>query len=203
MISIVNYGLGNVLAFYNIYKRLDIPVRLVSKNDEIKNSKKLILPGVGAFDWAIERLNKSGLREQIDEMVLDKKIPVLGVCVGMQIMADRSEEGKMQGLGWIPGFVKRFNINDLKQKHPLPHMGWNQVYTNKKNLLFNFNSNPEFYFLHSYYFDLKNNDHCLGKTNYGIKFASVINFGNIFGVQFHPEKSHNWGISLLKNFSKL
>ena len=203
MISIVNYGLGNVLAFYNIYKRLNIPVRLVSKNDEIKNSKKLILPGVGAFDWAIERLNRSGLREQIDEMVLDKKIPVLGVCVGMQIMADKTEEGKMQDLGWIPGFVQKFNLNDLKQKHPLPHMGWNQVYTNKKNLLFSFNSNPEFYFLHSYYFDLKNNDHCLGKTNYGIKFASVINFGNIFGVQFHPEKSHNWGISLLKNFSKL
>jgi glutamine amidotransferase len=197
MIGILNYGLGNVKAFANIYKILNMKYKFVSKIEDFKDVTKIILPGVGAFDYAMERLNKSGLREKLDEYVLEKKIPVLGICVGLQMLAEKSEEGKLEGLKYIPGEVKKFNIN-----FPLPHMGWNEIIPIKNNKLLKNLNKPKFYFLHSYYFE-SNEEYVLAKSEYVIKFNCILNKDNIYGIQCHPEKSHHFGIKLLKNFGEL
>ncbi len=203
MVTIVNYGLGNIQAFANIYKRLNIAFQIAQTAEELKNAEKIILPGVGAFDWAMRLLEESGLRTVLDDLVINQQRPLLGVCVGMQIMARRSDEGVLSGLGWIDADVRHFNVNKLPEKTQLPHMGWNDVEPTNKNSLFNDMDAPRFYFLHSYYIVPKKSDDVLSTTNYGIKFSSSICSGNIFGVQFHPEKSNDWGIQLLKNFAKM
>lgn len=204
MISIVNYGLGNIQAFANIYNKLDIPVRIASTADDLKDSEKIILPGVGAFDWAMTRLNQSGMLPLLNELVIEKKVPVLGICVGMQIMADTSEEGVLTGLGWIRGKVKRFNESSFTQKTRLPHMGWNDVSPKHAGGLFKeLETGAPFYFLHSYYFSPESNNDVLATTDYNGIYASSVCHEKIFGVQFHPEKSHGWGIQLLKNFAEL
>lgn len=201
MIKIINYGLGNVNAFLNIYKSLGIDCEISSSFASLKDASKLILPGVGSFDWAMEKLTASGMHEIINELVLEKKIPILGVCVGMQIMANSSEEGDKKGLGWIKG--KNIHLSKISnEKKKFPHMGWNQVEITN-SLLFKDIINPKFYFLHSFYIDLEDKKEAVGYANYGSKFPCAISQNNIFGVQFHPEKSHNWGIQLLKNFSKI
>jgi glutamine amidotransferase len=202
VITLVNYGLGNILAFRNIYSKLNIPVQIASKADDLARAEKLILPGVGAFDWAMFRLNASGMRDKLDELVLQKKVPVLGICVGMQMMANDSEEGELPGLGWVPGKVRRFDKCVLKKKAHLPHMGWNTVIP-KGHPLFAKIDDPEFYFLHSYFFDADSAESVLALTNYGTQFASAVYRDNVFGVQFHPEKSHDWGVKLLRNFAAL
>lgn len=202
MIAILNYGLGNIQSFSDIYKRLNINAIIALKSEDLLNATKIILPGVGSFDWAMKRLNESGMREVLDEMVLIKKTPVLGICVGMQMMARKSEEGTLEGLGWIEGEVVKFDREKFTNKNPLPHMGWNDVNPKKNDGLFKYlDSDARFYFLHSYHFVPDNPDHLLSETDYRIRFASSVNKGNIYGVQFHPEKSHNWGVQLLKNFS--
>jgi len=204
MIAIVNYGLGNIQAFANIYKRSNIPVRIASSHEELVTADRIILPGVGAFDWAMTKLNESGMRDVLDELVIGKKRPVLGICVGMQMMAKRSDEGKLAGLGWIDAEVRKFDLSNMTQKTRLPHMGWNDVAPCKKNGLFEgLESGARFYFLHSYYFLPQNQDNVLAVTNYNGPYASAVHDGNVFGVQFHPEKSHQWGIRLLKNFANL
>lgn len=203
MITLVNYGLGNLLAFHHIYTRLNIPVKIVSDPVELLQAKKIILPGVGAFDWAMTRLNDSGLRPALDEMVLKHHVPVLGICVGLQMMANRSDEGGLPGLGWIDAEVKRFDEAVFTQKTHLPHMGWNDVSPNKDCKLFAGMTTPLFYFLHSYYFMPGDESQVLATTHYGIDFTSAASHGHIYGVQFHPEKSHDWGIQLLKNFADL
>ena len=200
MISIIDYGLGNVKAFSNIYKSLDIQHKIIKKIDDLHNSSKIILPGVGSFDWAIKKLEDSGFKEILNDLVLNKKIPFLGICVGMQLISDRSEEGSLNGLGWIKGKVKKIPLDD--NSIIVPHMGWNNVEL-EKNILFKGIDNPNFYFLHSYFFDPLNTDSIIGTTYYGKRFASIINTDNIFGIQFHPEKSHENGIRILKNFAKL
>jgi glutamine amidotransferase len=205
-IAIIDYGLGNVNAFYNIFQSLDIEVIIAKTELDLCDAKKLILPGVGSFDWAIQRLNNSGMRSKIDELVLKEKIPVLGVCVGMQMMAFNSEEGSEPGLGWIDASVKQFTSsskfeNAKIQKLILPHMGWNEILINYEHPIFTNLINPKFYFLHSYYFEPKRSALVASTTNYGISYPSVVISDNIVGVQFHPEKSHNWGIQLLKNFA--
>jgi imidazole glycerol-phosphate synthase subunit HisH len=204
VITIINYGLGNISAFVNVYKRLNIPVIVASHKEELEKADKIILPGVGAFDHAMTMLEKSGMRETLDDLVLQKKIPVLGICVGMQILAKSSEEGVLPGLGWIDGIVKKFDPALIKHKTRLPHMGWNTVIPSKaEKLLESFDDSSRFYFLHSYYFfcfDAKNE---IANTNYGLTFTSAVKSGNIYGVQFHPEKSHENGIQLLNNFAKL
>lgn len=204
MITIVDYGLGNIRAFTNIYKRLNIPVTVAATAGELAKAQKIILPGVGAFDWAMIRLNESGMRSCLDDLVMAQKVPVLGVCVGMQMMAGHSDEGKLSGLCWIDAEVKKFDETNFSQKTHLPHMGWNDVVPKKTDCLFK-DMGPalRFYFLHSYYFLPQNPDVVLAVTDYNGPFASAVRSGNVFGTQFHPEKSHQWGIQHLKNFAEL
>jgi len=204
MISIVNYGLGNIQAIANIYKRLNIPARVAASAQELAEAGKIILPGVGAFDWAMTRLERSAMRECLDDLVLRKGRPVLGICVGMQMMAKRSDEGRLEGLGWIDADVRRFDEDSFAHKTRLPHMGWNDVVPRKDGGLFRgLESGARFYFLHSYYFAPSQEGDVLAITDYNGSYASCVRSGNIFGVQFHPEKSHQWGIQLLNNFAEL
>ena len=204
MIAIVDYGSGNIQAVKNIYDKLGIKSYFAKVPEDLSRANKIVLPGVGSFDQAITELNDSGMREKLDELVLIKKIPVLGVCVGMQIMAKKSEEGVLAGLGWIDGTVHLFDENILKIKPKLPHMGWNSIEVNKKHsILEGVDLEKGFYFLHSYHFLAKNLSDVLCHTYYGAEFHSAINSRNIFGFQFHPEKSHFNGIQIFKNFAEL
>lgn len=199
MIKIVDYGLGNIDAFLNIYKRLGIEAETAKNREELMKAEKIVLPGVGAFDYAMKCLNESGMRETLDEMVLQKAVPVIGICVGMQIMANRSEEGIAEGLGWFDATVLKFKGNGLL----VPEMGWNSVEHNDNAIFDGLNEHPRFYFLHSFYFRSNNATDVIGTSDYGITFDSAVNHGNIFGIQFHPEKSHSNGVRLLENFAKL
>jgi glutamine amidotransferase len=204
MITIINYGSGNISAIGNIYERLKIPFKVANQPNEVEGAEKIILPGVGAFDATISMLDGSGFRKVLDREVLENKVPVLGICVGMQILAKSSEEGTLPGLGWIDGEVKKIDKSLLPDKPKLPHLGWNSVEVAKSNLLFNgVNLEEGFYFLHTYYFDCADNNDILSKTFYGKIFASSVNNNNVFGVQFHPEKSHHNGVKLLQNFAHL
>lgn len=204
MIGVVSYGLGNIQAFVDIYRHLNMPVTVATSAEELAKADKIILPGVGAFDWAMERLNASGMRDLLDALVKVEKRPVLGVCVGMQIMARRSEEGRLPGLDWIPGDVRQLNAATASRGNLLPHMGWNQVAPSSAETLFRDIGDSWFYFLHSYYLSPDHPEHVLGATEYnGSRFAAAIGFGNVFGTQFHPEKSHGAGLALLKNFGEL
>jgi len=202
MIAIVNYGLGNIRAFVQAYKRLGIPVTVAASEAELDGAHKIILPGVGAFDWAMGLLNASGLRDRLDHLVMEKKRPVLGVCIGMQMMAKGSDEGRLSGLGWVDGWVHRLASSDGGSSQ-LPHMGWNDVLPNSDSGLFaNLQSQAQFYFLHSYHVVPAEGNAILATTDYGVRFTSAIRCGNVSGTQFHPEKSHGWGLQLLKNFAE-
>jgi glutamine amidotransferase len=202
MISIINYGSGNIQAICNIYGRLGIPFMVASKPEEVEIGEKIILPGVGAFDQAMNELDRSGLRVALDECVLRRSRPILGICVGMQLLSRSSEEGVRAGLGWIDGVVKRFDCSKFQQATRLPHMGWNTVEAIRQDALFkDVDFQSGFYFLHSYYFSCGQPDDELARTNYGGFYTSAVNRSNIYGVQFHPEKSHQAGIQLLKNFA--
>lgn len=204
MIAIVDYGLGNIQAFTNIYKRLNEPVCLAKSADELADATHIVLPGVGSFDWAMERLDISGMRATLDHLVLEKKIPVIGICVGMQMMAKRSDEGRAAGLGWFDAEVKRFDESCIQGRTHLPHMGWNDVHPlDTQGLFQDMDAYARFYFLHSYYFAPNGAGDVLAYTDYGDRFASAVRSQNIYGVQFHPEKSHSWGINLLRNFARL
>lgn len=204
MITIIDYGLGNIRAFTNVYERLNIKTKVAHTAKDIQGAEKIILPGVGAFDHAMSQLNQSGMRDELEKQVLIHKVPVVGICVGMQILGKTSDEGVLPGLGWINGIVKKFDPYKITFKTQLPHMGWNTICPIKYNpLMTGFNSESKFYFLHSYYFICENPEDVISTTEYGIKYASALNSENIFGIQFHPEKSHYNGIQLLHNFAKL
>ena len=203
MIGIINYGVGNIQAFINVYKRLGINAVSITTPNQIDQVDKLILPGVGHFDFAMSKFLESGLKARVEERVFNEGIPVLGVCVGMQMLAESSEEGEMQGLGWIPGEVKKFTIEEVKTKPHVPHMGWNTFRLLGTNDIFNGTDDEfGFYFVHSFYFDLEEEIDSTAKTTYGIEFTSAIRKGNIVATQFHPEKSHSNGVTLLKNFAE-
>ena len=204
MIGIVNYGSGNIEAIANIYKRLNIEHQIISRPTDLKIADKLILPGVGAFDATMQQLIESGLKTELDHLVLNEKKPILGICVGMQIMALSSEEGTLPGLGWVNGNVKKFDLKWFKQKPYLPHMGWNNIAPQVAHpLLQNIDDELGFYFVHSYFFECNHAEDTLAATDYGINFTSAVHNNHIYGVQFHPEKSHANGIQLLENFAKL
>jgi glutamine amidotransferase len=202
MIRIVDYGLGNILAFLNVYRRLGIEAGTASTGAELADASKIILPGVGAFDHAMQLLVGSGMRATLDELVQGKQVPVLGVCVGMQILARSSEEGSEPGLGWIAGRVR--SLKSLGQPELLlPHMGWNDVCAVAPNGLLQGMDAPRFYFLHSYYFECERAADSAGVAAYGTDFSCIVHSRNVYGVQFHPEKSHRCGTQLLKNFAEL
>ena len=204
MIAIIDYGVGNINAFVNIYKSIGVDVKIAKSTLGLANATKLILPGVGHFDYAMDRFNTSGMIEVVTDLVINKKIPVLGICVGMQMLAKSSDEGILPGLGWVDATVKKIDISMLKQTTRLPHMGWNDINVTKKNpLLLKLENKARFYFLHSYYFQCNNYDDNIAVANYGSEFSCAVNHNNIYGVQFHPEKSHHLGIQLLENFSLL
>ncbi|MGB3900555.1 MAG: imidazole glycerol phosphate synthase subunit HisH [Mesorhizobium sp.] len=203
MIVLVDYGLGNIQAFANIYRRLGLPVATARTPQELDGARKIVLPGVGAFDWAMDKLNASGMREKLDELVLERGADVIGICVGMQMMARRSDEGKLPGLGWIDAEVVKFDTSGFNQPTHLPHMGWNDIKVTADDTLFRGIETPRYYFLHSYHVVPKSDAHVLATASYGGRFVAAVRAGNVYGTQFHPEKSHGWGISLLKNFAEI
>ena len=204
MITIIDYGSGNISAIGNIYERLNIDYKIAKSPSEIMGAHKLFLPGVGAFDETMILLENSGFRNALDNEVLINKVPIIGICVGMQVLGGSSEEGKLPGLGYIKGHVKRLDENLIMNKPSLPHMGWNDISLISQSPLFeDIDTEIGFYFLHSFYFECDNHSDVLATTEYGKTFATAINHENVYGIQFHPEKSHNNGVSLLKNFANL
>lgn len=204
MITIVDYGLGNVRAFVNVYKRLNVEAKTAASSAELAGATKIVLPGVGNFDHAMQRLDGSGMRATLDALVLEARVPVLGVCVGMQMLARSSDEGCRSGLNWLPGQVTRLESLAPSASVPTPHMGWNDVRPTSDNKLFaDLEPDARFYFLHSYCFQCDQPVDAIATSEYGATFSSAVGSGNIYGVQFHPEKSHHFGTKLLKNFADL
>jgi len=205
MIRIVDYGVGNIQAFINIFKRLGIPAERAMVPADLEDATRLILPGVGHFDNAMQRLNDSGMRPALESLVLDQCVPVVGICVGMQMLATGSDEGSLPGLNWVPGRVREFAAHPKAASLPMPHMGWNclQTLAGKSIFAAGFEDAPQFYFLHSFYFDAQDRADVAATAHYGIDFDAVISRGHIHGVQCHPEKSHRWGAQLLKNFAEI
>lgn len=205
MLVIVDYRSGNIRALTNIFEREGVPCRIARTAAEILGATKLLLPGVGAFDHAVTQLRSSGMLEPLAQQVA-RGVPVLGICVGMQILADASDEGSAPGLGWVPGRVRRFDERLIVagRSIQLPHMGWNNVTpTRASPLLEGLDGTSSFYFLHSFYFECTAPSDVLAEANYGGRFASAVNRRNVYGVQFHPEKSHAAGERLLINFTRM
>lgn len=204
MIHIIDYGLGNVQAFLTMFKRLGLEVTRAKTAEDLVGVSKIILPGVGAFDHAINLLDQSGMRPALETLVVNDKVPVLGICVGMQMLATSSDEGRLPGLGWVPGRVRSFRSEERSASLPLPHMGWNDVQPKLGFPLFaRLENDARFYFLHSYFFECDEPSHVAAVASYGFDFSCAVAAGNVYGVQFHPEKSHHFGAQLLKNFAEL
>ncbi|WP_445767936.1 imidazole glycerol phosphate synthase subunit HisH [Rheinheimera sp.] len=205
MICIVDYGVGNIQAFLNLFKRLGVEARRANTPDALSDAVRLVLPGVGHFDHAMQRLNDSGMRPKLEEMVFGAQVPVVGICVGMQMLAKGSDEGNLPGLNWVPGRVRSFATQSKSAALPMPHMGWNELQMRAQSKLFSkgFDDAPQFYFLHSYFFDAEDKHDVAATATYGLDFDAVVSRGHIHGVQCHPEKSHHWGEQLLKNFVEL
>ncbi len=203
MIAIIDYGCGNIRAFENVFKKLNVSIKVVTKDKDLSDASGLILPGVGAFDFVMQSFNQSGMRDSVERKILEDKIPVLGVCAGMQIMANSSEEGEEAGLGWIGGTVKHFDTSKIPFSTKVPHMGWNSITPVPSKIFSSIEVGSRYYFVHSYYFAPELSESIIATSNYGSDFASAVANENIYGVQFHPEKSHSAGIKLLKNFSEL
>jgi glutamine amidotransferase len=205
MIHIVDYGVGNIQAYMNSFKRIGLEAIRARRADQLDGATRLILPGVGAFDHAMQMLNNSGLRPSLELLVVEQKVQVLGVCVGMQMLASGSDEGVLFGLNWIPGRVRNLASAPQSAGLPMPHMGWNNLQFTQDTRLFGkgFEYGAQFYFLHSYFFDAEDKNHVVATAHYGFDFDAVVSHGHIHGLQCHPEKSHHWGDQFLKNFAEL
>lgn len=202
MITIIDYGVGNLSSIKNMLKRIGVAAEITNDVAAIAAAEKLILPGVGHFNYGMEQLHKSGLVGILNERVLEKKVPILGICLGVQLLTQSSEEGTASGLGWIAGKTIGFDKTKLQPQQKIPHMGWSDVSNYQQSKLFtNMPDEPRFYFVHSYHLALENQADVLVTANYGYAFAAGIEHDNILGVQFHPEKSHKFGMKLLENFA--
>jgi glutamine amidotransferase len=201
MISIVNYGMGNLGSVLNMFTRIGVAADIIDEPEQLIKAKKILLPGVGSFDVAMKRINEGGLLEVLNQKVLIEKIPILGICLGMQLLTRGSEEGVLPGLGWIAADTFRFSTGTgLK----VPHMGWNTVHpATPSSLSINLPYESRFYFVHSYRVHVDNQNDSILKCHYGIDFDAAVQHENIFGAQFHPEKSHKFGMRLLENFAKI
>ena len=203
MIGIINYGLGNLLAFKNSFELLGKSSKILNYPHEFENCTHFVLPGVGSFDYAIECLKNSNIYKSVERSVFVEKKPILGVCSGMQIMFQRSEEGVKSGLGWIEGEVVKFSDNFMMHDNlPIPHIGWNKLNIKSQNKINLGIREYEFYFLHSFFCSTKDIN-VEASSFYGVHFPSIVNKDNIYGTQFHPEKSHEGGLKLLLNFSNI
>lgn len=198
MVTIVDYKVGNLGSIQNMLKKIKVKSMITSDANAIKDAEKLILPGVGAFDSGVDSLKKNGLWDILNEKVVNDKIPVLGICLGAQLICQSSEEGQEKGFGWVNAEVKKFSFSDNTFK--VPHIGWNYTkLVNESKLFTGMYDNPKFYFVHSFYMEVTDNSGLL-KTTYKNEFDSGFESGNVLGVQFHPEKSHKFGMKLLQNF---
>jgi glutamine amidotransferase len=204
MLTIIDYNAGNIASIYNMLKKIGQKAIITSNPDTLLNAEKIIIPGVGAFDHGMGEMNRLGLSDIIREKVLIKQTPILGICLGAQLMGKSSEEGKLAGLGLIDMDVRKFDSSRLPANYKIPHMGWNYVKLSKSSKLFyGMYENPRFYFVHSYHFVTHMQSDILTTTEYGCEFVSSFQKDNIIGVQFHPEKSHKFGMQLLKNFIEM
>lgn len=205
MITIIDYGMGNLGSIKNMFKYIGVEATIESNVDKIKNASKILLPGVGSFDAAMKKINETDLREVLNEKALKEQVPVLGICLGMQLLTNSSEEGSLDGLGWVDAETMSFK-DRIDKKYRIPHMGWNIVNKSNECLLtagFEEFDETRFYFVHSYFVKVKDEKNSILKTDYGVEFDSAIQKDNIFGAQFHPEKSHKFGMKLFENFARI
>jgi glutamine amidotransferase len=202
MLTIIDYKAGNVRSIQNMLKKIGIKSLISDKTEDIAQAEKLILPGVGHFDYGMEQLEKSGLIEILNKKVLTDKTPILGICLGVQLMTKSSDEGTKAGLGWFDAFTVKFDSSKLPENCKIPHMGWNEITYNQNCKLFQnlHEVPPRFYFVHSYHLKANNENDILATANYGYEFTVALKKDNIIGLQFHPEKSHKFGMQVLKNF---
>ncbi len=202
-VTIIDYGMGNLGSIQNMFKRIGVESEITGDHEKIVVAEKILLPGVGAFDAAMERINQNGLRELLNKKALDEKVPTLGICLGMQLLTNSSEEGTLPGLGWIPAKTVKF-VFEPGSKLKVPHMGWNLVKPKHASpLIADLPEETRFYFVHSYYVKADDENNVLTTTTHGLEFHSIIQKDNIFGAQFHPEKSHKYGMKLLENFARI
>lgn len=202
MITIVDYGVGNLGSIQNMLNRIGYESIISNKLKDINEAQKLILPGVGHFDFGMKKLIESGIVDVLNKSVLEKKTPILGICLGAQLMAKHSEEGNKEGLGWFDASVVKFNFNDRSLK--IPHMGWNYVEFKKETSLISSDGDKRrYYFVHSYHFNTSDKKIVLGEATYGYNFPVILVKDNMYAVQFHPEKSHKFGMELLKGFASI
>ncbi|MEJ7737949.1 MAG: imidazole glycerol phosphate synthase subunit HisH [Chitinophagaceae bacterium] len=203
MITIINYGVGNLTSIKNMLNRANVDSVITAEPEVISEADKLILPGVGSFDYGMEQLHKSGLVDTLNQKVVIDKTPILGICLGVQLFTEVSDEGKLPGLGWIKGQTVSFTRSPLTGNLKIPHMGWTDVFQYQQSKLFaDMYEDPRFYFVHSYHLSIDNPVEVLVRARYGDEFAAGVERENIVGVQFHPEKSHKYGYKILENFAK-
>jgi glutamine amidotransferase len=200
-VVIIDYGMGNIGSVANMIKKAGGKAIITSNKDEILRAKKLLLPGVGAFDAGMTNLNDKGLTDVIIEAVRSSDTCLLGICLGMQLLLDKSEEGRLPGMGLIPGTVRRFLSDNISMK--IPHMGWNSIHIKNMNQLMHSLEESRYYFVHSYYVKCNNPEDVVSTSHYIIDFDSIVKKNNVFGAQFHPEKSHKHGLTLFQNFIAL
>lgn len=205
MITIIDYNAGNIKSIQNMLRRIGVKSTISNNPEEIKHASKLILPGVGSFDHGMTNLKNSGLIDVLNHKALIDKTPLLGICLGAQMLGNKSEEGIEKGLGWINMDIVKFDTAKMQLTDKIPHMSWGEIRIEKltSKLLNGLNNESRFYFVHSYHMKPNDNSVVLTTSNYGYNFVSAVEKENIYGVQFHPEKSHKYGMKILENFSNL
>ncbi len=200
MFGVIDYGVGNVGSVVNMLKRVGAVARVVAKPTELAGATALVLPGVGHFDAGMTNLRDGGWIDPLSEAVRSRGVPILGICLGMQLLTRRSDEGKLPGLGWLAAETKRFTFGDAERALVLPHMGWNEVTSVDRVLFAGFDGPPRFYFVHTYHVVCEDPTDEAASCVYGPKFTAAVRRGNVFGAQFHPEKSHKFGQTFMRNF---